>query len=85
MITGPIREETFRSGEKFADPGLEYKDMQYLYPEDGLYNFMDQETFEQVVLSEDQLEDVKGYLKEQEIQSGVDINTNIAGDVASLD
>jgi len=67
MITGLVREETFRSGEKFADPGLEYKDMQYLYPEDGLYNFMDQETFEQVFLSEDQLEDVKDYLKEQEI------------------
>ena len=41
MITGLIREETFRSGEKFAEPDLEYKDMQYLYPEDGLYNFMD--------------------------------------------
>ncbi|MFC1841743.1 elongation factor P [Candidatus Dependentiae bacterium] len=67
MITGLVHEETFRSGEKFSQPDLQYKEMQYLYPEDGLYNFMDQETYDQVILSQDQVEDVKGYLKEQEI------------------
>jgi len=65
MITGLVREETFRSGEKFPSPDLEYKQMQYLYPEDSLYNFMDQETFEQVALGRDQIEDVLNYLKEQ--------------------
>jgi len=30
MITGLIREETFRSPEKFEDPNLSYKDMAYL-------------------------------------------------------
>jgi len=67
MITGFVREETFRSGEKFPVPNLEYKEMQYLYADDSLYNFMDQKTFDQVALGEDQLEEVKGYLKEQEI------------------
>ena len=38
MISGLIREETFRSGEKFSSPDLEYKEMQYLYPEDNLYH-----------------------------------------------
>lgn len=66
MITGLVREETFRSGEKFSQPNLEYKEMQYLYADDILYNFMDQESFEQVALSKEQVEDVKGYLKEQE-------------------
>jgi elongation factor P len=65
MITGLIREETFRSGEKFPSPGLEYKEMQYLYEDDGLYNFMDQESFEQVALNKSQLEDVLDYLQEQ--------------------
>lgn len=65
MITGLIREETFRSGEKFPSPQLEYKEMQYLYKDDGLYNFMDQESFEQVALNKSQLEDVLDYLQEQ--------------------
>ncbi|MFC1845509.1 elongation factor P [Candidatus Dependentiae bacterium] len=65
MITGLIREETFRSGEKFPAPDLEYKDMQYLYREDDLFNFMDQESFEQVALNKSQLEEVMDYLKEQ--------------------
>lgn len=67
MITGLIREETFRSGEKFPPPDLEYKDMQYLYEDEGLYNFMDQDTFDQVALNKKQLEDVLNFLQEQVI------------------
>ena len=67
MITGLMREETFRSGEKFHEPNLEYKDLQYLYADNGLYNFMDQETYDQIALSADQIEEVKDYLKEQEV------------------
>ena len=43
MLTGLVHEETFRSGEKFEQPNLENKDMQYLYEDNGLYNFMDTE------------------------------------------
>ncbi len=67
MMTGLVREETFRSGEKFPDPGLEYKAMQYLYQDGGLYNFMDQKSFEQVELNKEQLDDVLDYLKEETI------------------
>ncbi len=65
MITGLVREETFRSGEKFPSPDLEYKDMQYLYEDSGLYNFMDQGTFDQVALNKPQLEEVLHFLQEQ--------------------
>ncbi|HZW61816.1 MAG TPA: elongation factor P [Candidatus Babeliales bacterium] len=67
MITGLMHEETFRSGEKFPAPDLENKQMQYLYKEDDMYNFMDQESFEQVTLNKDQLEEVLPFLKEQEM------------------
>jgi len=67
LITGLVHEETFRSGEKFSDPDLEYRDMLYLYQEDGLYNFMDQQSYEQIALNRDQLEDVINFLKEQVI------------------
>lgn len=66
MLTGLVHEETFRSGEKFEQPDLEYKDMQYLYEDNGLYNFMDTETFEQFSFNKNQIEEALNYLKEQE-------------------
>lgn len=65
MITGLTHEETFRSGEKFSKPDLEYKEMLYLYEDNGLYQFMDQESYEQLALNKDQLEGVFDFLKEQ--------------------
>jgi len=67
MITGSIVTDTLRSDEKFQIPDLQHRPMQYLYAEDGMYNFLDQDNYDQVVLSEDQIEDVKPYLKEQAI------------------
>ena len=69
LISGSSFEETFRSAEKFDNPNLERKEMQYLYVDGDLYNFMDQESFEQVALDKGNLEDVLEYLKEQEIYS----------------
>lgn len=65
LITGLIREETFRSGEKFEDPGLEYKEMQYLYSDSDLYHFMDLESFEQTSFNKNQVEEALDYLKEE--------------------
>lgn len=66
MITGLMREETFRSGEKFNNPNLAYREMQFLYADD-MYHFMDQESYDQVAFSKDQIEEVLDYLKEQSI------------------
>ena len=67
MITGFLREETFRSGQKFPEPDLQYHKMQYLYVDGGLYYFMDQKNFDQVAFNQDQISDVLDYLKEQEV------------------
>ena len=64
LKTGGVVEETIRSGEKFPTPELEEKKMQFLYMQDGLYYFMDQETFEQLPLTSEQLGDAKLFLKE---------------------
>ncbi|MFH1644669.1 MAG: elongation factor P [bacterium] len=66
LITGRIFEETFRSGEKFEEPDLEQKQMQFLYADDH-YHFMDQNDYEQVSFNEHHVESVKKYLKESEI------------------
>jgi elongation factor P len=64
LKTGAVLEATFRSGEKLDTPGLEEKTMQYLYGQNGLYYFMDLETYEQVPLMPDQLGEAKKFLKE---------------------
>lgn len=65
LLTGLVHEETFRAEERLEVPNLEYRDMIYLYNEDSLYHFMDQESYEQVALSKDQVEEVLNFLKEQ--------------------
>lgn len=65
LVSGRVLEETFRSGEKLEKPDLEEKNVQYLYsdPKDG-YVFMDEDTYEQLHLSEDQVGDNRFYLLE---------------------
>jgi elongation factor P len=67
MITSLIHEETFRSTEKFPEPNLEYKEVAYLYSDDDIYNFMDQENYEEISLNKNHLDEVLPYLKEQAI------------------
>lgn len=74
LITGLVHEETFRSEEKFQSPDLEYRDMQYLYKDDGLYQFMDQESYEQIALSKDQISDIMPFLKEQTVYTVLNFN-----------
>ena len=64
LITGNVTDKTFRSGEKVDIPDLQEKKMQYLYNTDDDFYFMDQETYEQISLSADQLGDNKGFLQE---------------------
>lgn len=67
LITGLMREETFRSDEKVPTPDLEYRTMRYLYEDDGLFQFMDEESYEQLALDKNQIEQVARLLKEQVI------------------
>lgn len=66
LISQRVLDETFRSGEKFPSPELERLDVQYLYSDD-LFHFLDQESYEQISLNKNQVEDVKNYLKEDTI------------------
>jgi len=67
LISGLIHEDTFRVDEKFQDPNLVNKEMQYLYLDNGFYYFMDQESFEEEILNKDQISDILDHLKEQVI------------------
>ena len=57
-------ERTFQASEKFVRARLDYRSVQYLYNDGGLYYFMDEENFEQTPLNSEQLGDTLNYLKE---------------------
>jgi elongation factor P len=61
---GHTTERTFQASEKFTRARLDYRRMQYLYNDGSLYYFMDEDNFEQVPISVDQLGDALNYLKE---------------------
>lgn len=61
---GHTVERTFQTDEKFVRVDLEPQPMQYLYNDGNLYYFMDQQTFEQVPLSAEQLGGILNFLKE---------------------
>ena len=62
--TGAVVERTFNAGEKVPKAHVDRREMQFLYEGDNTYNFMDNETYEQIGLTEDQLGDAKKFLKE---------------------
>jgi len=64
MINGTLLDRTYRSGETFEPASLEERQMEYLYKEGDHYTFMDQQTYEQVVMEEETLGDAKNYLLE---------------------
>lgn len=66
IITGAVLEKSFRPTEKFPQARIERVDMQYLYFDGEMYNFMDNETFEQIALSADTVGDALKFVKENE-------------------
>ena len=65
--TGQVVEKTFRAGEKVAKAMLDRREMQYLYKEGKEYVMMDNETYEQLQLTEEQIGSGLKYLKENMI------------------
>ena len=62
VLTGGIRDTTFNPSEKFEKVVIENKEMQYLYSDGELYYFMDQESYEQIPLEKDMVEDALNFI-----------------------
>ena len=59
-----ILEKTFRGDEKIEEAYIEEKKLQYQYLASGMFNFMDQENYEEVAISEDAMGDKAKFLKD---------------------
>jgi len=64
LRNGNVVEKTFRAGENVSRAVIDNRAMQYLYNSGNEYTFMDNETFDQITLSEKQLEWEKNFLIE---------------------
>ncbi|NLE12400.1 MAG: elongation factor P [Clostridiales bacterium] len=64
VMTGSVVEKTFSPTDKFENAYVERKEMQYLYNDGDLYYFMDMESFEQLPLGKDKLDDNFVFVKE---------------------
>ena len=64
---GGVTDRTFNPTDKLQEAIIERKEMQYLYSDGELYYFMDQETFEQIPLNHEKVEDAIKFLKENEV------------------
>ncbi len=67
VISGGVVEKTFRPTEKFPAARIDRVDMQYLYADGDLYNFMDCNTYEQMALSKETIGDALKFVKENEM------------------
>jgi elongation factor P len=63
VTTGRVIEKTFNSGVKIDEVRIERRPYQYLYQDDMGYNFMNNETFEQISVNKDLISGVE-FLKE---------------------
>ena len=64
LCTGAVVERTFNAGERMPKARIDRREMQYLYESDGMYAFMDNETYEQTELSKETLGTSLNFLKE---------------------
>ena len=67
VITGAVTEKSYNPSAKFPTAFIERKEMVYSYSDDGLYYFMDQETYDMVPVAEADLSDNFRFVKENDV------------------
>ena len=77
VMTGSVVERTFRPTEKFPSARIDRVDMQYLYEDGDLYNFMNMENYEQMALASDVIGDALKFVKENEMCKVCSHNGNV--------
>lgn len=64
LCSGAVIERTFNPADKMPKAHIVRREVEYLYENDGLYTFMDLETFEQSELTKEVLGNALNFIKE---------------------
>lgn len=62
FLNGKVIEKTFHAGDKCETPDLQQKQMQFLYDDGEMLQFMDTTTYEQIGLTYDQVGDAEKWI-----------------------
>ena len=62
LIDGRVLDRTFKPSDKFEEPLMEQKKMQFLYDDGEMLQFMENTTYEQIGLSHEQVSDTLKWL-----------------------
>jgi elongation factor P len=79
LLTRAVFDKTFKAGEKFKEPDLVMEPATFLYSGTDGFNFMDQETFETLVLGPDIVGDDKLLLMDNVVVQVQKFNGNPIG------
>lgn len=66
VISGKVVEKTFNAGVKVETANVDKREMNYLYNDGSGYVFMDNQTYDQMTLSDDIVGDAKDFLLENQ-------------------
>ena len=77
VIDGGVVEKTFRPTEKFPQARIDRVDMQYLYRDGDLFNFMNVETYDQIAIGTDIVGDNMKFVKENEMCKVLSYNGSV--------
>ena len=67
LETSKVLDVTFKTGEKVGVPDLQFKEMQYLYNDGTNHTFMDNESYDQVEITADEMGDDKYFIVENSV------------------
>lgn len=77
VITGGVVEKTFRPTEKFPTARIDRVEMQYLYADGDMFNFMNTENYEQISLNAETIGDALKFVKENDMCKICSYNGNV--------
>jgi elongation factor P len=70
LIDGKVSDKTFKGSENIDSADVTSQQIQYLYSNGAEHHFMDTQNYEQFSLTEPQMEDKKGFIKEGGLVTG---------------
>jgi len=79
LLTRAVFDKTFKAGEKFDEPDLETIDASFMYADSEWFHFMDQESFETLMLGADKVGDDRDLLVDNLIVQVQKYNGNPIG------
>ncbi|RRK11020.1 elongation factor P [Lactiplantibacillus garii] len=79
LRTGAVQDKTFRAGARMEQAPIDKSTMQYLYEDGGNYVFMNTDTYEQIEIPGEQIQNELKFLKENMEVSVTMYNNEVLG------